>query len=324
MLLLCLIPGCALAEGPLPSIGAWLPYWVMDESLDEADALGDSVDTVIAFEALFDSSDRPLMLPDTKYLLDELNDRYAGSNTRVLLSIVNDIELSEGSYVNKSPELLWRLFGDDAAMAKHITRLLQLVDTYRLSGLEIDYEALRNDTALWERFAIFIAKLYDTFSAEGLTLRVVLSYDAPKYIVLPEGPEYSVMCYNLYGYHSGPGPKADLEMLKTVAAYYAPYAQSTRMAFATGGFDWHDNSISALTQQEAEALLAQADITPTRDLASGALYSVFRLDDTEHTVWYADAETLAIWAEATAGFAGVDLFRLGGNNLDDWRACLIQ
>lgn len=34
-------------------------------------------------------------------------------------------------------------------MNQHIARLLTLVDTYELAGLEIDYENIKDDAALW-------------------------------------------------------------------------------------------------------------------------------------------------------------------------------
>ena len=91
---------------------------------------------------------------------------------------------------------------------------------------------------------------------DAIRLRVVLPWDAPKYAALPAGPEYTVMCYNLFGYHSGPGPKADVPFLTETCALYQNQPYTTRMAFANGGFAWRDSGISALTQTEAEALAA--------------------------------------------------------------------
>lgn len=305
--------------GTGPSCTAWLPYWESESALEEAAKLSGELDTAVAFAAIFDSKDRPLMLPETEKLLDTLQERYKDSDTRVLLSVVNDAELSEGSYDNKSVKLLKRLLKDDESIRAHIEYLFRLVDDYGLSGLEIDYENMKKDEALWQRFAVFIEELYRQFSAQGLSLRVVLSWDAPKYISLPEGPEYSVMCYNLYGSHSGPGPKADIEFLKETCELYKDYADSTHMAFATGGFDWSDGAAAAMTQQQAEDRLVQCGVRPARDADSGALYAVYEYENTQHTLWYADAVTLSRWRDTVSeyGFEGVDLFRLGGNDTAD-------
>lgn len=298
------------------SYAAWLPYWEAEDAMEELAALDGQIDTAIAFAAIFDSRDRVMMLPETEQLLEQM--RACCTQTQVTLSVVNDIELEPGRYDNKSSDLLRRILRDEESMLRHIEQLFGLVDKYDLAGLEIDYEALKDDQKLWDRFAVFIEELYRQFSSQGLSLRVVLSWDAPKYITLPEGPEYSVMCYNLYGYHSGSGPKADYDFLRTVAELYAPYAPGTRMALATGGFVWGDG-IRALTQRQAQQLIREQNVQMVRDMRSGALSGSYAQGARTHTLWMADAMTLSLWRDLFAGdgFAGFDLFRLGGNDLED-------
>lgn len=310
----------ARAEGVF---GAWLPYWRAEDALEETAQLLDRLDRAVAFAAIFDSSDRVLMLGEAEDLLLDLQVACAGSEAEVYLSVVNDQETGDGQYDNKSRELLWRLLASEETMNRHIDDLLLLMDTYRVEALEIDYENMKNDTALWERFSIFIEKLYHCLSAEGKSLRVVLSWDAPKYASLPEGPEYTVMCYNLYGYHSGPGPKADFEFLEQVAALYQEVPGTVRMALATGGYEWLDGSVTReLTQREAEELLSTHGVEPLRDRESGVLYGRYTSQGRRYTVWYADGETLALWKEHLAGFDGYDLFCLSGNHPEDWLGLL--
>jgi len=234
----------------------------------------------------------------------------------VYLSVVNDRQTRSGAE-GKSTALLRRLLSSDEAITRHIDDLIMLVDSTRVEALEIDYENLGDDTALWQRFTLFIRELHAQLARDGISLRVVLPWDAPKYATLPQGPEYSVMCYNLYGPHSGPGPKADFAFLDEIASLYAALPGPVRMAFATGGFDWSAAGVESLTQQQAETRLSRLGVTPTRDAASGALTAEYSLDGAAHTLWYADSQTLLAWQERTADFAGFDLFRLGGNSLND-------
>lgn len=318
-LLCCLLIGTttvvAVAQGE--TWGAWLPYWETDASLQEVQELGDNLDTLVAFASIFDHRDQPLMLPDAEALLEAVND--TAGEARVFLSIVNDVEVAPETYDNKSKELLNRLFADENAMALHLEALARLVDRYSLTGLELDYENLKADAALWNQYAVFIARAWEMCRRDEVALRVVLPWDAPKYVTLPQGPEYVVMCYNLYGYHSGEGPKADISFLQETAELYKPYAPNVRMAFATGGFTWQDGSVTALTQLQAEERLQAADVTAERDPASGALHATFEEDGKTFALWYADGQTLATWRDVFTpyGFAGYDLFRLGGNDLED-------
>ena len=306
----------SVAPGETAKCSVWLPYWEAESALEETKALGDRLETTVAFAAIFDSEDKPLMLPETERLLESLSEN---RETGVMLSIVNDVQTAPGKYDNKSADLLRRLFRDEEAISDHIAQLFQLVDRYQLSGLEIDYEAIKKDEDLWQRFAVFLERLYQQFSAQGLTLRVVLSWDAPQYVELPGGPEYTVMCYNLYGGHSGPGPKADFAFLEETCRLYRPYVTSTHMAFATGGFDWGGEKTEALTQLQAEQRLREHNVEPVRDSGSGALVGTYEDAAGQHTLWYADGETLALWKQTVRkyGFTQIDLFRMGGNDLDD-------
>ena len=318
--------GFARADETAYTYGAWLPYWEYDASMGEVEALSGSLDRAVAFACLFDSEDQPLMLTDTQTLLTALTQTCAGTDASVFLSIVNDVELSPGEYDNKSAALLGRLFADDEAINLHLEALVALIDQYCLGGLELDYENLKSDTQLWAGYVKLIARAWAICDRDGVRLRVVLPWDAPKYADLPVGPEYSVMCYNLYGYHSGPGPKADFAFLKTTCELYAALPVKARMAFATGGFDWHGDQIDALTQTQAVTLLSDAQVTPTRDANSAALKATFTADGEQHEVWYTDAQTLAAWRDVCAayGFTGFDLFRLGDNDLEDWQSVLLK
>lgn len=303
--------------------GAWLPYWEMDAALDEADRLLGRVDTYIAFAALFDSSDQVYVPSETHVMLSVLKEA-SFQSADVFISVVNDVETAAGGFENKSTSLLRRLFASPESKSRHIEQLMALVDMYQPEGLELDYENIDGDTALWSSYVALIEDVWSICRREDVRLRVVLPWDAPLYATLPKGPEYTVMCYNLFGYHSGPGPKADIDFLKDTCKLYLTVPGSVRMAFATGGFEWAGGKITALTQEQIIEKLNDAQVEPARDLYSGALKAVYQDSGTTHELWYADGQTLALWQETCIdyGFNSFDLFRLGGNDLEDWSRTL--
>ncbi len=323
---LCLLLSIVLFSLPLSAraealtaytLGAWLPYWEAEESLDELGTLCGALDAAVAFACIFDAADQPLMLPEAEDLLTAVTQACEGTGAIPYLSIVNDVETAPNTYDNKSTALLSRLLADDASISQHLEALIALIDLYHLQGLELDYENLKGDTVLWANYAQLISRLWDICARDAIRLRVVLPWDAPKYADLPAGPEYTVMCYNLYGYHSGPGPKADLAFLEETCALYQSQPYTTRMAFSTGGFIWQDGKARSVTQTQAEAQLQSAAVTPVRDAASQALTATYQLEGEAVTLWYADAITLAAWRGTCAayGFTAFDLFRLGGNDV---------
>lgn len=320
LLLLCL-PLQASAE----SIGVWVPYWKASAAMEDAEALTKELDTVVVFAAVFDQKGKPNLHEGVQKLLLRARETFAGRQTKVYISIVNDQQKERGGYNSKTKDLLKQLLKNDKSLEKHLADLLLLLDQSEADGLELDYENFDSDKELYARYVQLIERLYEILSQDGLGLRVVMSWDAPKYVTLPEGPEYTVMCYNLYGYHSGPGPKADLNFLQQVAALWRDVPGTVRMAFSTGGFLWKGGQVDlALTQQEAELLLAERGIVPERSAASGALTATFIHEGDKAVLWYADGETLKRWQAEMTEFDGTDIFCLGGNNVQDWQSTFLQ
>ncbi len=312
-------PATATATEQQITYGAWVPYWDYAAAIDEVDQLGQNLDSVVCFAAIFNAQDKLFLLPEMQEALACLNILYSSKHT-IYLSVVNDIELEEEVYDNKSADLLWRLLGTDTAIDTHIENLMAMLHQTGSTGLEIDYEAIQSDVALWQRFALFVGLLYERTQAEGYPLRVILSWDSARYAIFPEGPQYSIMCYNLYGSHSGPGPKADSSFLHDVFSINRALPGRPALAFATGGFDWGDDgSVVSLTQSDAVDIRKTNGISPEsiyRDEESAVLnFSYYDEDALRHEVWYADGETLAYWRSLAldAGYTAFDLFRLGGN-----------
>lgn len=312
-LLLLLLPAVGLGER-----GAWLTYWDMEGALEEAEQFESDLDEVICFEAYFDQDGNVVLPEETEMMLHSMD------RPNVYLSLVNDVETAEGNIIQKSREFLQTQLRDEAAQSAHIDEILKLVDICQLTGLEIDYENFKKDTGLWEQFAVFLARLFAILSREGIALRVVLECAAPLYCALPEGPEYICMCYNLYGYHSGPGPKADLSFLSEVGENWQQVPGKVRMAFSAGGFLWRSGKVvRALRERDAAALLEEYGIRPERDADSGALAAEIPGED-GGTLWYADGTTLTCWRQHLEGmgYRHFDLFRLSGNETESLKQFL--
>jgi spore germination protein len=132
---------------------------------------------------------------------------------------------------------------------------------------------------------------------------------------LPSGPEYVMMAYNLYGQGTDPGPKADNQFIRDLAAKMNSLKGDKCMAFATGGFDWDSNgTVQDLTESDAYDLSKNSHDLQ-RDTQSGALHFTYQAKDGIHTVWYADGETLAGWfnLSRSLGYGNVALWKMGGN-----------
>lgn len=280
------------------SYSVWNAYWNLDGAQMQIEELAEKIQNINYFAAYFDKDDKVFIPRDTAEFYDKTKETYRKRGWQLYLTIVNDQVLADGSSSLKSTELLYRLFACESAYQEHAEELLTLALQNGYDGLEIDYENLRKDEKLWELFMPFVSYLYDRCREEGLQLRVVLEpgIEAEK-IAWVDGPSYVVMCYNLYGSHSGPGPKADRTFLAEIMQKMQHVPGKVDYALANGGFDWcEDGTVTGLTTAKAEQLLLDTQAMAERDESSGARY--FSYVDTEgktHQVWYGDQETLETW-----------------------------
>lgn len=234
--------------------------------------------------------------------------------TALYLTVVNDIWHEDGTVAQKDTSLVSRLIATPESRRKHVQQLVDIVVQHGFDGLEIDYERIADED--WGRMEAFYTDLHAELTNRGKALRVVLEPRAPiEELSLPPGPSYVMMAYNLYGTHSGPGPKADQAFLKKLAARMDHLPGEPIMALAAGGFDWSaDGDATSLTELAAIQLAEQVGASRRRDQASGAVFFAYTDEaDVNHTVWYADADTFKLWIETLrgAGIQHVAMWRLG-------------
>lgn len=294
----------------------WNAYWNLEGAEEQIEELEKQIQNINYFAAYFDKNDNAFIPEATAEFYDRTKENYKNRGWQLYLTVVNDQILADGSSALKSTELLCRLLSSETAYQAHAEELLALALQNGYDGLEIDYENLRKDEKLWEHFMPFVSYLYDRCREEGLKLRVVIetNIEAEK-IAWVEGPVYTVMCYNLYGSHSGPGPKADKAFLTEVMQKMQYVPGKVDYALANGGFDWsEDGTVTGLTTAKAEQLLFDTQAVAERDDGSGARY--FSYADAEgkvHQVWYADEETMETWMTwlAEGGNKQFSIWRVG-------------
>ena len=297
------------------SYSLWNAYWNLEGVEAQTEELAAYVKNVSFFAAYYDKDDAAFIPQATTDFFTANGENYKNRGWNRYLTVVNDKINEDGSSSLKSPELLYRLLEKEEAYKAHADSLIALAKDAGYDGLEIDYENIRKDNTLWEYYMNFIGYLYDRCTAEGLLLRVVIetNIDADK-IPWVEGPVYSVMCYNLYGSHSGSGPKADHEFLKSVMNKMKYVPGAVDYALANGGFDWgEDGSIVSLTTKQAEVLRAEQGVNYKVDESGAKYYSYQDENGVSHQVWYGDQETLETWMKwlQDGGNWDYSIWRLG-------------
>ena len=296
-------------------LAVWTVYWDLDNGLKEFIHISDKLSSVSAFEAYFDS-DGDIIIPEKLAEKQKtVSDAARKKNVNLYLTIVNDVVEDDGNIVQKDSGIIRKLL-NDAERSGHIDDIIDAVKCGGYFGVEVDYEKIEEDT--WNYFSVFCGELYERCRIEGIDLRVILEPKAPldRYS-LPDGPEYVMMAYNLYGQGTEPGPKADFDFIKALSEKMNYVSGKKWIAFSTGGFDWKDGGETvSVTETQVLELVNVNQVIPSRDEQSGCLYFYYTDNDgREHTVWYADNVTLDLWTAKAkeCGYSNIFLWRLGGN-----------
>jgi spore germination protein YaaH len=227
-----------------------------------------------------------------------------------------------GRSVQKDPYVVQSLVLTAERRTRHIEDLLQLARDFGVDGIEIDYEQIGADD--WPRYAEMIREAEQAFRAEGVGLQIVVEPAAGPIrhldpILFP-GPTVgpTVMSYNLFGLHSGPGPKNTPELIdRIVERIGADKVPRYRIAFATGGIEWVDGSgTRSFRESDAREILADSGTTLARGPDGHAHFAYTGDDGSRREVWFEDAVSFEHQWQAAAdrGFTDLAIWRLGGNS----------
>ncbi len=299
-------------------ISAWIVEWDLKRGIEELENTSMTLSSIQLFAAYFNEEDEVFIKENFAKDMDKTKRELKTKGFKDLyLTVVNDIVFKDGKSIQKDSRLITKIMKDKEKREAHVEELVKLVDNDKFVGLELDYEKIETD--VWNEYALFIEELGEALEKSGKHLRIVLEPRCPlEKVNFPKDCEYVMRAYNLYGYHSGPGPKADKEFIIKQSKRMNSNFDNIRIAFALGGFDWQeDGKIKAITEIEAQNLLLKANGEKKRDKKSNSLYFNYTDDfGVKHTVWYADSETISNWMETAQeeGISKFSLWRLGGNN----------
>lgn len=292
-------------------LGYWVAYWDMDNGLSEYKSVKGQADSISYFGAYFNQQNE-LFIPDE---VSRAKKNTSGEAT-TYLTVVNDKAWGNDRFTEKDVSVLQNVFSDGVSMNKHVKDIIDMAKSGGYQGIEIDYEQFWKNKDLRAPYLHFLDILYRHASSQGLKVRVVLEPSVDFSAGFPAGPNYVVMMYNLYGTHSGPGPKANEKFILSVLQRMAALPGEKAVAYSTGGCLWTRDARGTFIDEAQAVKLAKAhSVIPKRDGESSALYFEYDENKKHYTVWYADSETLNAWIAVAKnyGIDSVSLWRLGNN-----------
>lgn len=295
-------------------MSVWLVDWKYKDSISETNKALNGIDNALLFTTYFDYRNNLYQTEESNKLINSAFNDINIKKKNIYLTLINDQFLEDGRVIQKNPNVLEKILQNSNTRQAHIKQIIQNAKNYPYAGVEIDYEKI--PTTLIDNYITFLKELKIALTVENLNLRVILEPRFPmdKH-VLPNNISYIVMAYNLYGYHSGPGPKADYAFLDTLIKKFPNKEKNMGVALATGGFSWSNGKVTALTEQQAIKLAIDKQIKPKRDEKSGVLHFNFTENNSQITVWYADFKTLELWMQylnKNGKYTDFSIWRTGG------------
>ncbi len=307
------VTACApsMKVAPPTQVQAWVVYFDADRGMAEVRDHGALFDRISLFAYELSPVGDPLPAPGVTRMIPRFLRFAEASGFSPWVTVVNDVRFSSDSAILKDPRLVHDIISDPVRRDAHARALAERVVGDGFAGLHLDYERVADADS--SGFREFVVQLHGELGRLGLGLEVVVE---PSYGPLP-GPKttnVSVMGYDLFGPHSGPGPRATPEFVKGLQPRASGDTDSEAgLALAVGGFEWKpDGDVTPLEWVRAGQLSAEGQ--KWQRSSSDGVPSVRLADGTE--LWFEDPESLirkwdAAWR---SGFRRLLLWRLGGND----------
>jgi hypothetical protein len=298
------------AARPL-ELDAWVVYYDADRGLAELQEYGGLFDRVSLFAYELDGDGTPTLAPGMDQMVAPFLELAAAERFEPWVTVVNDVRYSLDSVLAKDSSVVRSLIVDPVRRAAHARDIAARVAGDGFHGLHLDYERVPESDAV--QYQDFIGKLSHELEQRGLGLEVVVEpEDGPPPVL--SSARVTVMAYDLFGLHSGPGPRSTPTFVSQLSHQAGLDSQgAAAVAIAVGGFAWEPSGDVRSLDWSTSHRLASETPSGRRSVVDHVPHVRLR-DGTE--IWYEDTESLlSKWQAAWAvGFRRLAIWRLGGND----------
>lgn len=317
------------AERPGGTVIAYIPYWDQKRGFASLRRNLDLFDEVSPFWYSLDQRGNVVLADDENTKIDRAAVRaLQRGGIRVIPTVTN---LRNGDW---DPGLVQGMLHDPAAVRTHVRALTELAVEEGYDGIDLDYEDLQARDR--QAYSAFLRQLSAALHARD---KVLTSSVHPK--VTDAGDDernqaqdyraigaavdqVRVMTYDYSWDTSPPGPVAPAAWVEDVIAWTVTQIPREKVVLGSVllGYDWVDGRGSTVDHKQATSLARAGGVAVSRDGDRAPWFGYRDASGRAHTVWWEDAESVAIKLRLVAKYrlGGVFFWRLGGEDQAVWPA----
>lgn len=221
--------------------------------------------------------------------------------------------------------------------AKAIQNMLEVVQTYGYTGVNIDFEAVPHKDR--KPFTAFIHAVGQAMHAAGYLSVVSIPAeleDNPNdswagafdfKALAPDADILQLMTYDENGPWGPPGPVAGLDWVEPSVQFAVSVVPSNKISLGIPayGYDWNLTKGTGVQiyWKQIPALIAKMNAVPQWDVTSSSPYFTYTaLGGASHVVWYENTQSIPLKSALAANYnlMGVSVFALGYDDQTFWEA----
>lgn len=315
------------------SVMAWIPYWDQEAAIASLKEHTDQINLIGVFWYALLRNGTIEKYPYAKIDKDLI--QFAHSHNIKVLAVIANLptEDEKGDWDSKRVQ---RVIASPASRQQHINDILSLLKEHNFDGVNIDYEALKQNQR--DNFTTFITELATALHAEnkllGISLHPKFEEGNPSYSNGSQAQDYAalaqaadqlyVMTYEQHWETSSPGSIASVKWIKPILTFARQNIPQEKLfaGIPFYGYDWpQKGNAEGLTYQKIKERQQQHQATPQWDPNAQEWHFTYRNNGEQHEVWYNDAKTIAakkavldeLW------IPNVAIWRIGDEDPNNWK-----
>ena len=299
----------AVEAGSSIQFGGWVTYWDFKRGMQTVDQESGVYQDIFLFSTQLNSEGTPIVVNSAVIDYQDAVKHLKASGFKPWMTIVNDVQAIDGKKsILKDANLVHKILSDDVSRLKHRLEIVDLAESYGVSGVDIDYENLLPDDRLL--FTRFISELSADLKKRNLSLSVTVQPKTWNRSTLGQGTmdwseicqhadRLQIMLYNLHNPKTQPGPVATLEWISKVLNHAKSQCAVKTIVpvLKVSGMHWGANKNEAIQYDQAMQLKTKHDAQIERESTSQVPFFSYKTKDDNGIVYYEDAHSLKIKVE---------------------------